>query len=436
MLAALPILAILATAPATTAPDFDQLIEKGKAALLTYDVNLAEKAYAEACPAEAAESMSRDEIAFCEHGRGVISDLRGDSAEASRHYVKALSNWEALGDAFRVHRIRTLAGLGGAYRRQGKVKDAERMLGEAAALAKPFAQTDPELYGTMLSRWAAVCGEPDVARARLNEAIEVLRALKPANARELALAHNSLGMLDLSMGRYKAGEANLRHAVELGGESVGENHPESAGYAANLALALMAEGEFNRAETLLRRARFVIESRAGADSLQLVNVLTGLTSVETALGKFSAAEDLGKKAVTILRKHAANSATGNRGEIALVEVSLGGLYLREGKTAGAEAILTPAVDEERRLFPAGRRLADGIRMLALLRTQQQAWSQAESLYREALGIYETALGPDHPDIAPVLHEYAGVLKHQRAPKDKVKSIEARARAIDRTGSRA
>jgi hypothetical protein len=75
-------------------------------------------------------------------------------------------------------------------------------------------------------------------------------------------------------------------------------------------------------------------------------------------------------------------------------------------------------------------------MLALLRTQQQAWSQAESLYREALGIYEAALGPDHPDIAPVLHEYAGVLKHQRAPKDKVKSIEARARAIDRTGSRA
>jgi hypothetical protein len=29
-----------------------------------------------------------------------------------------------------------------------------------------------------------------------------------------------------------------------------------------------------------------------------------------------------------------------------------------------------------------------------------------------------------------------VLKHQRAPKDKVRSIEARARAIDRTGSRA
>ncbi len=436
MLATLPILAILATPFATSAPDFDKLIEKGRASLLTYDVNSAESAYAEACPAELAESMPRDEIAFCEHGRGVIADLRGNSDEAARHYLKALNNWEALGDDFLVHRVRTLAGLGGAYRRQGRVKDAERVLSEAFTLAKPFAQSDPELYGTVLSRWGAVYGEPEAARTRLNEAIEVLRNLKPPNARELALAYNSLGMLDLSMGRYKAGEANLRQAMESGGESVGENHPESAGYAANLALALMAEGEYNRAETLLHRARFVIESRAGADSLQLVNVLTGLTSVETALGKFSAAEECGQKAVAILREHAASSATGNRGEIALVEVSLGGLYLREGKTAEADAILAPAVDDERRLFQAGRRLGDGIRMLALLRTQQQAWSQAESLYREALGIYEAALGPDHPDIAPVLHEYAGVLKHQRAPKDKVRNIEARARALDRTGSRA
>jgi hypothetical protein len=140
--------------------------------------------------------------------------------------------------------------------------------------------------------------------------------------------------------------------------------------------------------------------------------------------------------VAILRAHAASSPSGNRGEIALVEVSLGGLYLREGKTAEANAILAPAVDEERRRFQTGRRLGDGIRMLALLRTLQQAWSQAESLYREALGVYEAALGPDHPDIAPLLREYAGVLKHQRAPKDTVRSIEARARSIDRTGSRA
>jgi tetratricopeptide (TPR) repeat protein len=437
MLATLPILAILATALPNVDPhDFDKLIEKGKASFLSYDLNSAEKAYAEACPAELAGSLPLNETGFCEHGLGVISDLRGNSEEAARHYIKALSNWEALGEDYRRHRIRTLTSLGGTYRRQGRVQDAERVLSQAFALAKPLAQSDPELYATVLSRWGALDSEPNAARTRLNEAIEVLRAQKPPNARELAVAYDTLGVLDLTMGHYKAGESNLRLAMELGGASLGEDHPEAAAYAANLALALLAEGEFNRAETLLRRARFVIESRAAPGSLQLVNVLTGLTSVDTALGKFSAAEESGQKAVAILREHAANSGSGNRAAIALVEVSLGALYLREGKTAEADAILTPAVDEERRLFQSGRKLGDGIRMLALLRTQQQAWSQAESLYREALGIYEAALGPNHPDIAQVLHEYAAVLKHQRAPRDKVRSIEARARAIDRTGSRA
>jgi tetratricopeptide (TPR) repeat protein len=432
MLAMLPILAILATG----APDFNKLIEKGRTSFLNYDLNSAEKAYAEACPAERGESLPPEELAFCEHGRGAIADLRGNSEEAAQHYIKALINWEALGDDFLAHRVKTLSSLGGSYRREGRVKDAERVLREAVALAKPLRQSDPELYAMVLSRWGALYGEPDVARARLNEAIELFRSLKSPNARELALAYNTLGMLDLNTGRYKAGESNLRQAMEFADVSVGQSHPETAGYAANLALALLAEGEFNRAETLLRRARFVIESSMGGESLQLINVLAGLTSVETALGKFAVAEECGERAVAILREHAANSVSGNRGEIAIVEVTLGGIYLRRGKTAEAEAILTPAVDTERELFRVGRRLGDGIRMLALLRTQQQAWSKAESLYSEALGIYEAALGADHPDIAPLLREYAAVLKHQRAPKEKVRNIEARARAIDHAGSQA
>jgi len=123
-----------------------------------------------------------------------------------------------------------------------------------------------------------------------------------------------------------------------------------------------------------------------------VNVLTGLTSVETALGGFSAAEECGRGPWRFCARTRLTARRGIAEEIALVEVSLGGLYLREGKMAEAEATLAPAVDEERRLFKTGRKLGDGIRMLASLRTQQQAWGQAESLYREALGIYEAALG--------------------------------------------
>jgi tetratricopeptide (TPR) repeat protein len=440
---AISTLVALTAALSTTslaAPDFDQLLQKGHAAFLAYDLSSAEQAYAAACPAEYAQTQSPSQLAFCEHAWGTIADLRANSEDAVRHYTKALALWEALGNEYQTHRITTLTSLGSAYRRQGRVTDAERVLSEAFTLVKPLAGSDPELYGVVLSRWGALCGEPDKARIRLSEAIEVLRRLQEPNPRELALAYNALGMVDINTGHYKTGESELRRAVDLAGASVGENHPETAGYSANLALALMAEGEFNRAETLLRRARFVIESRDGTGSPQLVNILTGLISVEAALGKFGVAEDCGLKAVAILRQHAGNSATGNRGEIALVEVTLGGLYLRQGKTAEAEAILPAAIDEERGLLKAGRRLADGIRALAMLRADQQAWGQAESLYAEALGMYEAALGRNHADIAPVLREYAVILKRERAPKSRVRELEARARAIDHaadhTGSRA
>jgi hypothetical protein len=156
-----------------------------------------------------------------------------------------------------------------------------------------------------------------------------------------------------------------------------------------------------------------------------VAVLGELTSVETALGKFGLAEDYGEKTLALLKRHVPAGSP----EIALAQIHLGTLYLREHKIAEAEKVLPPAVEAERRFLKEGRTLGYGVRNLAALRVQQQAWTEAESLYREAIGLYEITLGTAHPDLAPVLHEYADVLKHQRAPKAKVRDIETRARTI-------
>jgi tetratricopeptide (TPR) repeat protein len=266
----------------------------------------------------------------------------------------------------------------------------------------------------------------------LAEAIAGLQSLKKPNLPELAYAYSSLGMLELTAGRYKAGEADLRQSLEFARASLGENDPETAVYATNLALALLVQGEYNRAETLLRRARLVIESRLGPDNPQLVNVLSELTSVETALEKFGIAEDCGEKALRILTRRVPAGSP----EIVLAQVNLGTLYLREHKTAEAERVLPAAVEAERRLFQDGRALGHGIRNLAALRAQQHSWNEAEALYREALDLYELRLGPDHSDLAPVLREYANVLKHRGAPKGRVKDVEARARAIANPASRA
>jgi tetratricopeptide (TPR) repeat protein len=429
------ILSLLILAGAACAQgDFVTLVDQGRAALMSFDLESARIAFAQACPAEQLTAMSVAKRAQCEHEFGALEETRGTDNEAGNHYLKALANWEKLGPAYLPHRIATLTNLGGLYRRRHRLSDAEGTLAQALEFARPLANSEPEMYATVLIRSAGLyvdLDQPDRARPMLDEAIAKLDAITPPNAPELAYAWNTLGMLDLMAGQYKSGESGLRKAVALAQGSLGESNPETAAYSTNLALALLVQGQYSRAATLLRRARFVIESRLGPDSVQLVNVLAELTSAEAGMGRFQIAEDCGEKALSIQNRHYAPGGI----EIVLTQVNLAGLYLRERKTAEAERILPAAIEAERRFYKDGRTLADGIRDLASLRAQQHSWNEAESLYREAIGLYEHKLGADHPDIAPVLRQYAGVLKRQGVSRTQVRTIEARARAIENASPR-
>jgi tetratricopeptide (TPR) repeat protein len=419
---------ILSTA-AFAAADFNSLIEHGRISLRAFDLDSAQADYAQACPAEKLAAFPLQKIAVCENESGALAEARGQSDEAGNHYRKALAGWVRLGSPYLAHQITTLTNLGGVYRREHRLAEAEKVLGQAVELAGSLPASSPELYSVVIGRSAALYSDldqPDRARPMLNEAITGLRSLTPPNAPELAYAYNALGMLDLNTGRYQSGESNFRQAVGFAAESLGESSPETAAYSTNLALALLVQGQYSRAGTLLRRARLVVESRLGPDSIQLVNVLAELGSVETRLGRFRIAEDCDQKALEILSRHLPPDSL----EIVLLKVNMGNLYLREHRNTEAEKILPAAVEAERRLLKDGRTLGDGIRNLAELRDRQHVWNEAESLFREAIGLYERKLGAEHPDIAPVLREYAGVLKHKGASRAEVASLEARARAIE------
>jgi hypothetical protein len=152
--------------------------------------------------------------------------------------------------------------------------------------------------------------------------------------------------------------------------------------------------------------------------------------VEIALGQFARAEADGEQSLSILaRRYPPENL-----ELAAGKVLLASVYLHQRKIADAAKILPSAVALERQLaadsrMPDKRTLADGIRRLGELRALQHNWREAQMLYSEAIAIYESTLGPSHPVIAPVLLEYANVLKQCRAPRSEVKNIEARARAI-------
>ena len=66
--------------------------------------------------------------------------------------------------------------------------------------------------------------------------------------------------------------------------------------------------------------------------------------------------------------------------------------------------------------------------LAALYYDQGKYAKAEPLQRHALLIYEKALGPDHPEVATSLENFAALLR-QTERADEAEKTKARANAI-------
>ena len=73
-------------------------------------------------------------------------------------------------------------------------------------------------------------------------------------------------------------------------------------------------------------------------------------------------------------------------------------------------------------------MATSLNNLALLYQAQGKYAEAEPLVKRALAIYEKALGPEHPDVARSLENYAALLR-ETARADEAERMEARAKAI-------
>ncbi len=96
--------------------------------------------------------------------------------------------------------------------------------------------------------------------------------------------------------------------------------------------------------------------------------------------------------------------------------------------AQAEKLFLAALKEAEKFGDQDPRLAASLNNLAELYRAQGKYTQAEPLYRRALAIWEKTLGPEHPDVATDLENYAALLHklNRAAEADKMK---ARAQAI-------
>ncbi len=411
--------------------DFRQLIHSGQAALTRADIPGAEKLFLEACGhADDGQRVLRapDMQASCDHHLAIVAEAKGDYEQAESRLLRALAEWQQAGSAFLPSYAMSLMNLGEVYRELHRSGDAEDYLSRALNVARGVREQFPQIYPQALSRLGGTHAQSDEyaqARVQLTEAIAGFRELEPSQGAEEARALDALGGIDLSEGQGKAAESHLNEAIRLSIAAQGTDHPATASYQADLALAYIQNLRYDRAEPLLNRARSVIEPLPVRNGMRLGTIFAGLSAIARANGRTAVAEDYAHRAVEVLE-----TMPGQYPAAALLaRVNLSAVWLSQGRAEDAERILPDAVALERRAAADTCLLADGLRTLAALRALQRSWQEARDLYKEAIEIYQTKLGPNNPMIAPVLREYADVLKRSGGSKADAKKAEARAKAI-------
>jgi tetratricopeptide (TPR) repeat protein len=420
------LLALAFLAAASAAPNFQQIINQGHAALAKADLGAAERLFENACGEES--GLTPDQRASCEHHLAIIDEAKGDYPRAESRLLKALPEWQAAGGGFQASYEMSLLNLGELYRMERRFTESEEQLQHAVAIARLTRTEYPQEYPQALSRLGGLYTESDRAEAGrplLVEALAIFRQLAPREDEEQARALHALGAIYLTTGQYAEGESLLSEALSLAVAALGENHPETAAYQSDLALAFIQNGFYERAEPLLKRALFAVESRPMPNGVRKGIILAELAMVACAGNKFAIAEEFSRKSLDILDVNPAASPTANL----LARLSLGQAWLKQNRLTEAEAILPAAVEEQRRIAPGSRFLADGLRELAELRARQGSWRDSAALYKQAIDIYQLRLGSTNRNLAPVLKAYAEVLKHDAGSRAQAKTIESQARAI-------
>ncbi len=100
----------------------------------------------------------------------------------------------------------------------------------------------------------------------------------------------------------------------------------------------------------------------------------------------------------------------------------------QGRYDEAKELFLAALEEAEKFEDQDIRLATTLNELAYLYFTQGEYTEAEPLYQRALSIYEKAWGPEHPDVAMTLENYAALLREMDRNAEAEK-LEERARAI-------
>jgi len=157
--------------------------------------------------------------------------------------------------------------LTGLMRQLGQLEDALELASEAAILAEQSLSPDHHVLLSVIEGQAGAYKDMrrmDEATPLYTRIYETHRRI-PSSAVDIARAANNLAVAYMIAGRMEEAEVLLEEAVELGSESLGEDHSYTIAYLTNLARVTGSLGQHDLADERFLRALELAGAVNGAD---------------------------------------------------------------------------------------------------------------------------------------------------------------------------
>ena len=250
-------------------------------------------------------------------------------------------------------------------------------------------------------------GEEKLRREALRLAEE---KLGPDNA-IIAPMLSNLALCLHSQGRDAEGDPLVRRAVSLAERSGSQ---KMVGMMLNsLGVVLAGEREMARAEPVLRRSVAILEAAEGEDAFDVAQASNNLATIYAETQQYAKAEKELAHSVEVYAKHLGTSHP-------LYASVLGNMFIalyEQRRVAEAEPYLRRALAIGEAGFPNRLAMANLLYCLAALEASHENFKESARLLEKVIAMKEKVLGPQHPELPPVLSSYANVLRrlHQKGP---------------------
>jgi tetratricopeptide (TPR) repeat protein len=226
---------------------------------------------------------------------------------------------------------------------------------------------------------------------------------------DTATALNNLALLYYAQGRYEEAPPLVKRALKIREKVLGEEHPDTSESLGTQATLLYAQGEYAEARQCQERALAICEKVLGEEHPNTASNLSSVAGLLYAQGKYAEARLLYERAQAIYDKVLGEEQL----ETAINLNNLGMLLQRREEYKEARPYQERALAIWRKVLGEEHPYtAVGLNNLGTLLQGEGEYAEARLYLERALAIREKVLGEEHPETAHGLNNLGMLLKDQ------------------------